>query len=154
MKVLFRSYELDTANIIIGNYIKEDGFYMEDGIPICGKPCTRHYIQDEDCIKHEIAPDYLSINFEDMIDSEGTKIFASLRERGKGGDIIAGTLDGDSYYDYVGSLYFSSNFMISILGVWYNVDREKNKFELAECQEKGKLLLSKLWNLKVTGIQQ
>ena len=86
MEVLFRSYELETANIIIGNYIKEDGFYMENGEPICGKPCTRHYIQDEDCIKHEIAPEYLSISFEDMIDREGTKIFASLREDGKGGD--------------------------------------------------------------------
>ena len=29
-----------------------------------------------------------SINFEDMKDNEGTKIFASLSEDGKGGDII------------------------------------------------------------------
>ena len=87
MEVLFRSYELETANIIIGNYIKEDGFYMENGEPIYGKPCTRHYIQDEDCIKHEIAEDYLSINLKDMLDSQGNKIFASLSNDGKGGDI-------------------------------------------------------------------
>ena len=88
MEVLFRSYELETANIIIGNYIKEDGFYMENGEPIYGKPCTRHYIQDEDCIKHEIAEDYLSINLKDMLDSQGNKIFASLNKDGKGGDIM------------------------------------------------------------------
>ena len=94
MEVLFRSYELETANIIIGNYIKEDGFYMENGEPIYGKPCTRHYIQDEDCIKHEIAEDYLSINLKDMLDSQGNKIFASLSEDGKGGDIMK----DDEYY--------------------------------------------------------
>lgn len=87
MEVLFRSYELDTAELIVGSYIKEDGFYIENGVHVCGKPCTRHYIQDEDNNKHEIAPEYLSINFEDMLDSEGNKIFASLSEDGKGGDI-------------------------------------------------------------------
>ena len=34
---------------------------------------------------YEIDQSTLSINFEDMIDSEGTKIFASLSEDGKGG---------------------------------------------------------------------
>ena len=81
-----RSYELDTANIIIGCYIKEEGYFMNNGKPDYNKPCTRHYIQDDDCNKHEIAPEYLSISFEDMIDSEGTKIFASLSEDGRGGD--------------------------------------------------------------------
>lgn len=36
----------------------------------------------------------LSINFPDMKDSEGTPIFASLSEDGKGGDIIEQTYDG------------------------------------------------------------
>ena len=36
----------------------------------------------------EIEPDTRSINLSDMIDSEGTKIFASLSENGKGGDTI------------------------------------------------------------------
>ena len=35
-----------------------------------------------------IDPSTLSINLSDMIDSEGTKIFASLSEHGKGGDIL------------------------------------------------------------------
>lgn len=106
MEVLFRSYELETANIIIGNYIKEDGFYMENGEPIYGKPCTRHYIQDEDCIKHEIAEDYLSINLKDMLDSQGNKIFASLSEDGKGGDIMK----DDEYYGI--AKYADSRFVV------------------------------------------
>lgn len=35
---------------------------------------------------YRIDQSTLSINFEDMIDSEGTKIFASINEDGKGGD--------------------------------------------------------------------
>jgi len=35
----------------------------------------------------EIDPSTLSISLPDMIDSEGTRIFASLSEDGKGGDI-------------------------------------------------------------------
>ena len=35
-----------------------------------------------------IDPTTLAIHFEDMLDSEGNKIFASLSEDGKGGDIV------------------------------------------------------------------
>lgn len=35
----------------------------------------------------EIDPTTLAIHFKDMLDSEGTKIFASLSKDGKGGDI-------------------------------------------------------------------
>lgn len=37
---------------------------------------------------YEIDPTTLSIHFPDMLDSQGNKIFASLQEDGKGGDII------------------------------------------------------------------
>ncbi len=37
----------------------------------------------------EIDPTTLSIHFHDMIDSQGNKIFASLSEDGKGGDIVS-----------------------------------------------------------------
>jgi len=43
-----------------------------------------HYIFNGESI--EIDPSTLAINFPDMTDSEGTKIFASLSEDGKGGD--------------------------------------------------------------------
>ena len=36
---------------------------------------------------YEIDPSTLAINFPDMLDSQGNKIFASLNEDGKGGDI-------------------------------------------------------------------
>ena len=37
---------------------------------------------------YEIDPTTLSIHFPDMLDSQENKIFASLQEDGKGGDII------------------------------------------------------------------
>ncbi len=37
----------------------------------------------------EVDPTTLSIHFPDMLDSEGKKIFASLSEDGKGGDIMS-----------------------------------------------------------------
>ena len=37
---------------------------------------------------YEIDPSTLAIHFPDMIDSEGTKIFASLSEDGRGGDTL------------------------------------------------------------------
>ena len=38
--------------------------------------------------KVQIDPSTLAIHFLDMLDSEGNKIFASLSEDGKGGDIV------------------------------------------------------------------
>ena len=47
-------------------------------------------------IQRYIKVDTISIHFPDMIDSQGNKIFASLQEDGKGGDIIT-----DGEYDFV-----------------------------------------------------
>lgn len=44
-------------------------------------------------IHHEVDPSTLSIHFPDMLDSEGNKIFASLQEDGKGGDVITHYMD-------------------------------------------------------------
>ena len=85
---IFRSYELDTAFLIEGSYIKENGFYINNNIPDYNKPVIRHKICDEDGIYHEVSKDYLSIHFPDMLDSQGNKIFASLNKDGKGGDIV------------------------------------------------------------------
>ncbi len=43
----------------------------------------------------QIDPATLSIHFPDMLDSQGQKIFASLSESGKGGDIV------DMGYNYI-----------------------------------------------------
>ena len=55
--------------------------------------------------EHRIDTTTLSIHFPDMLDSNGNKIFASLREDGKGGDIcqtidrLDGTLNGVAIYN-------------------------------------------------------
>ena len=96
---LYRSFELDIANIIIGYYLVEDGFYMKDGEPDYDRPCTREYIYEQGTNrKCEVAPEYLSIHFPDMLASDSDRllpngekdlrIFASLQEDGRGGDLI------------------------------------------------------------------
>jgi len=55
---------------------------------------------------YEIDPSTLAIHFPDMIDSEGTKIFASLSEDGKGGDIVVRVYDSP-FTDAKGNKRFS-----------------------------------------------
>lgn len=76
MKILFRAKEKNTDNYIIGyeyyNHI-EDEYYIT------------HYITGNN---YKVDKSTRSINFDDMLDSNGNKIFASLQEDGKGGDIM------------------------------------------------------------------
>ena len=124
---IFRSYELDTAFLIEGSYIKENGFYMNNTIPDYNKPVVRHKICDEDGIYHEVSKDYLAIHFPDMLDSQGNKIFASLSASGKGGDIMK----DDEYYGI--AKYKDSRFVVE----YENVE---------ECLYEG--------NFEVIGIQE
>lgn len=124
---IFRSYKLDTAFSIEGSYIKENGFYMNNTIPDYNKPVVRHKICDEDGIYHEVSKDYLAIHFPDMLDSQGNKIFASLSEDGKGGDIMK----DDEYYGI--AKYKDSRFVVE----YENVE---------ECLYEG--------NFEVIGIQE
>ena len=86
---LFRAKVLGLDN----NYII--GFYQQ-------------YIEGfENNIYHEINntlidPTTISINFPDMIDSQGNKIFASLNEDGKGGDIF---ILGDERLKYIAMMH-------------------------------------------------
>ena len=76
MQVLFRAKEKNSNNYVIGyeyyNHV-EDEYYIT------------HYISGSN---YKVDRTTRSINIEDMIDSQGNKIFASLSEDGKGGDII------------------------------------------------------------------
>lgn len=76
MKVLFRAKDKNTDNYVIGyeyyNHI-EDEYYIT------------HYATGNN---YKIDRSTRSINFEDMLDSQGNKVFASLQEDGKGGDIL------------------------------------------------------------------
>lgn len=92
--------------------IQEDGY-------VIGSPSLRPY-GDESFMDYrvyddagvcfgvesiEIEPETRSINHPDMLDSEGTKIFASLSEDGKGGDTAEDftfTFDGNGTAVYEG----------------------------------------------------
>ena len=54
----------------------------------------------------EIDPTTLAIHFPDILDSQGNKIFASLSEDGKGGDIMK----DDEYYGI--AKYIDCGFMV------------------------------------------
>jgi hypothetical protein len=78
----------------IGDYPNEDAEEREEKIKHFISGFTTHDIwEDEE--NHfrfmgidEIDPTTLSVHFPDMLDSQGNKIFASLSEDGKGGDIL------------------------------------------------------------------
>ena len=76
MQVLFRAKEKNSNNYVIGyeyyNHI-EDEYYIT------------HYVSGSN---YKVDRTTRSINIEDMLDSQGNKIFASLQEDGKGGDIV------------------------------------------------------------------
>lgn len=56
---------------------------------LIGKDDEYYIIEDEDMEYYRpIDPTTLAIHFSDMLDSQGNKIFASLSENGKGGDIL------------------------------------------------------------------
>ena len=96
----YRAKCIDSDEYVIGNYIKvHNKFYIyEDGT-------SDIYLDDEECFDDgsidgeiriidlifEIDQTTLAIHFEGMLDSEGNKIFASLSEDGKGGDILEHT---------------------------------------------------------------
>ena len=59
-----------------------------------------------------IDPSTLAIHFPDMIDSDGTKIFASLSEDGKGGDIVEHPRNKD--FSLNGVVVITSNGRLSV----------------------------------------
>ena len=89
-----------------------------------------------------IDPSTLAIHFPDMIDSEGIKIFASLSEDGRGGDIAESEC---------------SNLLIVFRDNSFVLVHEPTCRAEAEGECKTDILNKKcieVYNLKVTGIQQ
>ena len=78
---IYRAKKIDSDEFVEGLLCR--GYELRSGNE---KP----YIQDHTHREWQINPLTLAIHFPDMIDLEGTKIFASLSEDGKGGDIIHG----------------------------------------------------------------
>ena len=79
---IFRAKRIDSNEYVIG-YLLQDcfGFYI-----IQTDNALRCESLNNESI--EINPATLAIHFPDMIDSQGNKIFASLQEYGKGGDVF------------------------------------------------------------------
>ena len=130
----YRAKKLDTENEYIEGFLKN---CTDTGLDV-------FWIQDKDFIDYRIDIDTLSINFPDMLDSQGNKIFASLQEDGKGGDIIKGQDYGQNEYVVI---YNSNIFDFGILLI-----KEENTDY--DCWEYSQLSDEYLDLLTVTGIQK
>ena len=101
MQVLFRAKEKNSNNYVVGyeyyNHV-EDEYYIT------------HYVSGSN---YKVDRTTRSINIEDMLDSEGNKIFASLQEDGKGGDIVKIRDSDFKYvYKYIKGRFMLYNFML------------------------------------------
>ena len=105
----------------------------------------RYYMLVDDCNKNNnigsgsypIDETTLAIHFPDMLDSQGNKIFASLQEDGKGGDLI------DNFN-------FQEKYRIQTAIYKYNcfhlMDKDNDTYSLIECKlQKG---------IKVIGVKE
>ena len=92
MVPIYRAKKIDSDEYVEGFYFKDlgddsNGFHSKeyhfilDGL-------TSYSSDSWSPLNEQIDPSTLAIHFPDMIDSEGTKIFASLSEDGRGGDIL------------------------------------------------------------------
>ena len=99
--------------------------------------------------KVQIDPLTLAVHFKDMLDSEGTKIFASLSDNGKGGDIVEFEhiryLEDDEPSYMIKGLYLfmDSSFFVK------DID---NKFDRVFYDEEGRNFSNR--ELRVIGIQE
>ena len=80
---IYRAERLDGLGNIEGYLIKQDD--SEQLAIVSGFNLSIIYVL---VCPHNIDPTTLAIHFPDMLDSKGNKIFASLSEDGKGGDIV------------------------------------------------------------------
>lgn len=80
MKIpIFRAKSNERKNTYVEGFL----IGVDEDIGLCTIRTKDDYIGGEICYL-----DTLSIHFPDMLDSQGNKIFASLQEDGKGGDIV------------------------------------------------------------------
>ena len=124
---IYRGLKLGTEN----EYVM--GWYSS---PIIIEGKTYLSITNKDG-EYRIDTTTLSIHFPNMLDSQGNKIFASLQEDGKGGDLI------DNFY-------FIEKYRIQIAiytdNCFYLVDVDSDRYNLKEYINEG--------GIRVMGIQE
>lgn len=162
---IYRAKKINSDEYVEGYYSSDDWTDCRDKKDM--KPILKHSITDLERYQlrldlygdgklhedkstrqvHEIDPTTIAIHFPSMIDSEGNKIFASLSEDGKGGDIVSGERYEDNYE------YAKKNGKIEYF-------TEVVKFEIAEtnisdiCDTGAYSCSTNHTNLKIVGIQQ
>lgn len=102
---------------------------IDEELNLCTIRTKDDYIGGEICYLHT-----LSINFPDMLDSQGNKIFASLQEDGKGGDTC-------SVNDYI---YGGLNGVAIYQNYGFRIDRKGNAMGISFSSR----------DIKIIGIQQ
>ena len=95
---------------------------VDEELNLCTIRTKDDYIGGEICYIHT-----LSINFPDMLDSQGNKIFASLSEDGKGGDIMK----DDDYYG--SAKYINCEFVVEYENCYDNIS--EGNFEVVGVPE-------------------
>ena len=95
---------------------------IDEELNLCTIRTKDDYIGGEICYL-----DTLSINFPDMLDSQGNKIFASLQEDGKGGDIM----QDDEYFGI--AKYKDCQFVVEYEDCIDNIDN--GNFEVIGIQQ-------------------
>ena len=108
---VYRAKKIDSDEYVKGYLVRADDYDAdvdEDQVIYFIMDKMENYRTSEvwDFVQNSrIDPTTLSIHFPNIIDSQGNKIFASLQEDGKGGDIcqtidyLDGTLNGVAIYD-------------------------------------------------------
>lgn len=123
---IYRAKKIDSDEYVIGFYSSAYDIHHYI-ITHLGVDTKANAVYQMSTDIHKIDPTTLAIHFPDMLDSQGNKIFASLSEDGKGGDIMK----DDEYYGI--AKYKDSRFVVE----YENVE---------ECLYEG--------NFEVIGIQE
>ena len=84
---IYRAKKIDSDEYVIGYYSPayDIHHYIITDLGVDTKVNVVYQMSTD---IHKIDPSTLAIHFSDMLDNQGNKIFASLNENGKGGDIL------------------------------------------------------------------
>lgn len=73
-EIKFRALELDTGNMVYGYYVKEHGYWMNNGIPDLNQSVVRHYIYGESGTRYDICECTLG-QFTGSYDKQGNEVY-------------------------------------------------------------------------------